>query len=224
MCAGQVLYIKRRQLKLQHIQNLFCKPSINSFSKRIIMSKAKLILSGEIGTREAFGNDRNVAESDALNRCRVQNTNSMYVVYNQPNFSDMPPPVNDEGQVIDDDSGSVVVSDTSDVSVEFNVRSFQGFDTTGIVIFEHQFYNGTAINYTRSNPDISRAFPTNEEGGASSFIVNRGVWSLYTGQNYNGTMLTLEGRSQFTPGTRIQIPNNSAPDNKIRSVRYIREN
>ena len=111
------------------------------------------------------------------------------------------PPVNDEGEVIDDDSGSVVVSDTSDVLVGFNVRSFQGFDTTGIVIFEHQFYNGTAINYTRSNPDVSRAFPTNEEGGASSFIVNRGVWSLYTGQNYNGTMLTLEGRSQFTPGT-----------------------
>lgn len=184
------------------------------------MSLSKLILGSDIGFRSFLGKERNIPESDGFSRGKLEdNDESFYIVYNQPDFADYAP------SSVDDESGMEIFdTDIEAKFIRFNIRSLQGFDKTGIVVFEHQYYNGTGINYTKSDPDISTAFPTMQESGASSFIVSKGVWSLYTEPNYNGVKLSFEGTSEFGPGMRIQIPRNTAPDNRIRSVRYIREN
>ena len=181
------------------------------------MSRAKLILSSALGTSSAFGKRRNVPDADGFNQARVDNTESYYIVYREPDFCDAT-------FATDDGDNFNLVTLTSNLDIGFNVRSFQGFDKTGITVFEHQYYSGTGVTYTKSNPDISSAFPTREEGGASSFIVSRGVWSFYTETNYNGILLRYNDKTEFGPGDYLLIVRNSLGDNRIKSIRYIREN
>ena len=181
------------------------------------MSRAKLILSNELGTSSAFGKRRNIPDADGFNQARLDNLESFYIVYRYVDFGE---PIFDE----DDGINAVRIHLTDETDIGFNVRSFQGFDKTGITVFEHQYYSGTGITYTKSNPDISSAFPTREEGGASSFIISRGVWSFYTETNYNGILLRYNNKTEFGPGDDFRIVRNSLGDNLVKSIRYIREN
>lgn len=173
-------------------------------------SCSKLVLTGDSKVTRGFGERRNIPGSDGFNRGRVENDESFYIVYNRPDFSATPPSNNP--------SGSVVISKTNDVAIGFNVRSFQGFHTTGITVFEHQYYNGTGIPYTLSHPDVASAFPAMEDGGARSFIVSKEVWSLFTKKNFEGALLSYEGKTEFGPGNNIGV---ALGDGRIKSIKCI---
>ena len=50
----------------------------------------------------------------------------------------------------------------------------------------------------------------------------KGYWSLYTDKNYNGIKISLNGKSEFGPGTRLYSL--GPAEDKVKSIKYIREN
>ena len=78
------------------------------------------------------------------------------------------------------------------------------------------------LTYNASNPDITNAFPSGTDQGASSIIVMRGVWSLLTEKNYHGIQISIDGKKEFGPGTRIHTL--GLAEERVKSIKYIREN
>ena len=68
------------------------------------------------------------------------------------------------------------------------VRCLPAEGTPAIVLFEHYYYFGRMQVLYSSSPDLAL---TNFNNKVSSFIITGGVWELYSGANYTGSMVTL---------------------------------
>ena len=55
---------------------------------------------------------------------------------------------------------------------------------------------GTPYVFTDSTPNVRAV-----AGRVSSFVVTSGVWSLYSAYDYGGTKISLDGKTEFGPGT-----------------------
>ena len=170
-----------------------------------------IILKGRIGSKTVYGHDRDLSADGDFERGKIDGTESYYIVYSTPQYGD-----GQRGQ-------SVVVDSRSDVNFGFTARSTQGWKKDGIVVMEHVNYNGTGVPFTHSNVDITPSFPnTSGASGASSFIVMKGVWSLYTGKNNGGTKIEINGVSEFAAGHKEAFVRDA--NDMIQSIKYVRDN
>ena len=70
--------------------------------------------------------------------------------------------------------------------------------------------------------DLTKYFPEHGIGeGVSSMIVSSGVWQLFTEKHQQGTAITINGKNEFGPGTRIEAF--GAGNDKAKSLKYIRD-
>lgn len=148
----------------------------------------------------------------AYTKALVEGHQSLYVVYAQPKMA--------TAQF--GESPGVVVDKESFTSLGIHVRSFQGFDKDGLILFEHSNYAGNGVNYRQSDPNIDNEFPAGKPAGVSSFIINKGIWELYVNPDFKGGKVTLDGTSQFGPGTKISFVGVSINDS-IRSVKKVQD-
>ena len=130
---------------------------------------------------------------------------AVYVVYPEPDLNKTKPTMSH--------ASCLVESDSSQTSLGFVARSFQGLNKEGLILFEHHNYCGNGKLYKDDDRNINADFPSGERGGVSSFVVYEGEWALFTGINYQGTQL---GGTTFGPGT--YKPDIGAHD-RIQSVR-----
>lgn len=141
-----------------------------------------------------YGKDRDIiANQMGYTKARVDGSDSFYIVYRKADFHD---------DVDSGSSDSYIVNSTNDVNLGFIAKSTQGWDKTGITVLEHAWFCGTGQTYKSSNPDITDHFPPGDRA-VSSFIVMKGVWSLYTEKNYKGIKISIDGEVEFGPGRQI---------------------
>ena len=69
------------------------------------------------------------------------------------------------------------------------VRCLPAEGTPTIVLFERRLYFGDMQVINSSNPNLAL---TNFDDTVSSLVITGGVWELYSGTNYTGSMVTLE--------------------------------
>ena len=170
-----------------------------------------IILSGALGSEQVYGANRNIPDSSKMTLGKIDGSASFYVVYRDPDYQE----TNWDAEC------SKIVDGSTEIEFGFTARSTQGFDKVGISLFEHIYYCGTGGTFKSSYPDITDSFPAGDRG-ASSFIVMKGVWALYTEKNYKGIQLSVDRQNEFGPGTRISFIN---PGNDmVKSVKLIREN
>ena len=93
------------------------------------------------------------------------------------------------------------------------VRCLPAERTPAIVLFEHRLYLGEmqVINFSNPNLELSGF-----DDRASSFVITGGVWELYSGANYTGSMVTLRQGLYPTPFFLRPIGNDA-----LTSVRLI---
>ena len=169
--------------------------------------KNNVTLFNDIGSR-TFETpiEYDIPASDNYTKAKLDGGNSaVYVVYPQPKLNETKPTVQP--------ASCLVESDSSQTSLGFVARSFQGLNKEGLILFEHHNYCGNGKLYKDDDRDINSDFPSGKRAGVSSFIVYQGEWALFTGINYQGTQL---GGKTFGPGT--YRPNIGAHD-RIQSVR-----
>ena len=150
-------------------------------------------------------------EDGAYTKAKLeQDGASLFVVYGSPNMS-----TGKKGS-----EGVKFVDSSKYESAGFVVRSFQGFDQDGLILFENSDFSGNAINYRDSVANIRNSFPTDDPRGVSSFVVCKGVWELYTKPNFQGGKLKFDGKNQVGPGTRLLV-GEGVNDNRIASVKKV---
>ena len=141
-----------------------------------------LILYDSLGkTDPHYGQNDEVDGAYTQASCTGDST--LYVVYSEPNLA----------------GACTTVETTAVVNFGQPIRSFQGYDKKGIILFTNTNYGGQAELFKQSDTNIKDAFPTGQYNGVSSFIVRSGKWALYSKENYGGTRLTLQGRDTFGP-------------------------
>ena len=122
-----------------------------------------------------YGN--NTSQRGDYVKARVTGSYTFYVVYSQTDFL----------------GSSRIVRNRNTEDVGFVIRSFQGRDKQGIVLFTHVNYCGQAGQFIARDDDITDMFPSGGEG-ASSAITCSGKWRLYKETNCNGPVIQdLEG-------------------------------
>ena len=85
------------------------------------------------------------------------------------------------------------------------VRCLPAEGTPTIVLFERRLYFGDMQVINSSNPNLAL---TNFDDTVSSLVITGGVWELYSGTNYTGSMVTLEQGLYPTPFFLTPIGNN----------------
>lgn len=149
-----------------------------------------LILVSKHGESEAkYNQESNVPQSDYM-KAKADGSQSLFVIYDKPNFAA--------------GSASELVESTQTVQFGRPIKSFQGYNKKGLVLFPHPNYCGQGGKFTQSDPDITDAFPPATSEGVSSLIVKEGEWILYSEKNYRGTKIQISGRETFGPGTYIK--------------------
>ena len=147
-----------------------------------------------------------IAASENYTKAKLDGRNSaVYMVYPEPNLNKTKPTMVH--------ANCLVESDSSQTSLGFVARSFQGLNKEGLILFEHHNYCGNGKLYKDDDRDINSDFPSGKRDGVSSFIMYQGEWALFTWINYQGTQL---GGMTFGPAT--YRPNIGAHDH-IQSVR-----
>ena len=170
-----------------------------------------IILTGQIGDKRVYGHDRNLSTDGNFEKGRIDGKESYYIVYSTPSYG--------EGA---SSPRSVIVDSQSDITFGFMAGSTQGWDKTGITLMEHPSYRGTGVTFTHTEVDITSSFPTGQFEGASSFIVMKGVWALYTGKNRGGTRIKINGVSEFGVGYKSEFLGRAG--DLIQSIEYLRDN
>lgn len=158
-----------------------------------------LILYSDNGNLKAvYGANSNI-NSEAYTKGKVDCSDSYYVIYSGANFIE---------------PGSKAIVDSSYVTdFGFAAKSAAGFKKDGITLFQHYSFSGNGQNFTDSVPDTTVLFP-----GISSFIVTKGWWTLYTGKNFTGQMVTNRKITKFGPGIRYDVPLEF--NDKVQSIQY----
>ena len=94
----------------------------------------------------------------------------------------------------------VVAEDETTAAAPWPIQSARGYNKVnrGLVIFQDTSYRGPATLIEHDSPDLT-AYPPGK-AGVSAIYVTGGVWNLYSGYNYTGALLALNGQSDFGPG------------------------
>ena len=172
-----------------------------------------LVLIGAIGSSQPIYNlQRDLPAKAQYSRGSIEGDKSMYVVYSTPAFAP------------DQQGASHIIESVSPVEtwIGFDARSTQGFDKRGIVLFEHDQYRGNGKLFVQSAANLENTFGAGTGEGVSSFIVYKGVWALYTGTNFKGTQIMLNGSIEFGPGTKMSFVGAAAND-LAKSVQLLRD-
>ena len=69
-----------------------------------------------------------------------------------------------------------------------------------MTIYEKFDYEGKHFPITESTPDINSMLRSGSHRGLSSFIVDKGIWKMYTEVNYGGDPLEIDGKTELGPG------------------------
>ena len=186
-------------------------PTIVKQTTRMAQASNAVVLSGTLGSEKIFGSKRDIPGDNKMTMAKVDGSSSFYVVYREPQYQET-------GW---DSKCSKIVDSSTEIELGFNARSTQGWDKAGISVFEHIHYCGTGETYRSSYPDITGTFPSGDRG-ASSIIVTKGMWALYSGKNYKGIQIAVNRQNEFGPGARI--PFIEPANDMVKSVKLLREN
>lgn len=152
------------------------------------------------------------SEDGTYTQAKMGGTESIFVVYRSTNMS----------TAANGEEAGIIVDSTSYKSVGFTIRSFQGFDKDGLILFEHSNYAGNGVNYRESDANIGASFPASGPKGVSSFLVYKGIWELYIQPNFQGGKIKVNGKDRFGPGTIVQFVGKSVND-KVLSVKKVQD-
>ena len=122
-------------------------------------------------------------------RAKCTGTQSLFVIYSQTNYAAQ--------------SKSKVVENTTSENMGVPIKSLQGFDKQGLILFPHPNYCGQGHLFKQSDTNIADQFPPGKPEGVSAFIVTHGTWALYDRPNYQGIRIKVGSKDQFEPGTYI---------------------
>ena len=94
----------------------------------------------------------------------------------------------------------VVEEDGTTATTPWPIQSARGYNKVdpGLVIFQDINYRGSDALIENSSPNLIAY--TAGQAGVSSIYVIGGVWNFYSGFNYTGSKLALDGQSDFGPG------------------------
>jgi len=88
--------------------------------------------------------------------------------------------------------------------LDFPVKSAQGWNKIGITLFKKTYYGGIGVTFFKTTNDVTQEFQP--DVGIGSFIVKKGVWSLYTAKNCEaGKEVSIDGKTKFKPDDTIPI-------------------
>ena len=99
----------------------------------------------------------------------VNGRGSYYIVYEKP--KDRP------------NAGYVVLLDEPNRHLNWAVRSYCGYDRTGITLYQHRTFCGEAHNFTEPVSHLDKHF---REDHPKSLIVTSKAWAVYTGEDGKG--------------------------------------
>ena len=123
-------------------------------------------------------------------KAMCEGTRSFYVIYDREGFAA--------------NSKSMIVDSTTVKDLGTPIRSLQGCDKQGLILFPHPNYCGQAALFTQDDPNILDQFPPYPDG-VPSLVVQNGTWALYDSPNYHGARIGINGKDSFGPGTCISF-------------------
>ena len=197
----------------------YCIVAAASFSVKEVIKTSKpgsfysttdgLILSNSQGISKpltVYGANSNITRQEGMTQGKMDGSGSYFVVYSVPNYNIAP---------IASNLRFVVVDSEHTTEFGFTAQSAQGFNKDGITVFSNFFFCGNGKTYTSSTTSITADFPRGSPG-ASSIIITKGWWSLYTEENYQG-IVSINHGTRFGPGTRIT--GLQSANDKVKSIK-----
>ena len=160
-----------------------------------------IILINSMGQTDPIYNQQAQVQGE-YSRAKCEGSRSFYVVYDRENFAA--------------DSKSLVVDSTTERDMGRFIRSLQGYDKMGLILFPHPNFCGQGALFTQDDPSILDQFPAGSEG-VSSLVVHKGKWALYSETNHKGVRISINGQDSFGPGTRIEM----GGYDKVKSVKLL---
>ena len=167
----------------------------------------------EHASEPKYNLERDIPEYYGYSKGKMTDNASIFVVYRQIDFGH---------SMSSPSSEAIIVDSTAVQDFPYTVRSIQGFDRAGLILFEHPRYGGNGQLFKETSLNITEEFPPGTPAGASSFLVYEGVWSLYLGPNCHGPKVTIDGCDEFAAGVKITSIGSYGGD-QIRSVKKVRE-
>lgn len=161
-----------------------------------------LVLISDLGKADPIYNQRETVDG-TYTRAKCEGSRSFFVCYDRENFSF--------------NSKTLIVESTAERDFGRPIRSLQGYDKQGLVLFTDSNYCGQGSLFTQDDPNILDQFPQGGQG-VSSMVVHRGTWAMYSEPNHRGIRISVDGKDSFPPGTRI--PSGKFND-KVRSVKLL---
>ena len=134
------------------------------------MAQNGLILIDANGSESQPKYDPNTDQRGNYIAAQVTGPLSFYVVYSSESYQ----------------GDSRIIRSESRVEMGFTIRSYQGCDKQGIVLFTDYNFCGQLGQFTTEDTDITDQFPAGKKDGASSAIAWTGKWRLYKQQNFQG--------------------------------------
>ena len=164
------------------------------------MAENPIVLFGFRGPQEIYDDEDEIPEDFGFTSGKIGGSTSFYVVYSEIDYCSK-----ETVRILDSPSM---------VEFGFVARSLQGWNKVGISIFDEN-YCGVGDTYESSTPSITDMFGDE----AHSFIVMKGVWAVYSEVNYEGIQISVDGKNEFGPGSRIP----SVKPESVKSVKLLRE-
>ena len=135
------------------------------------MTRSPLILyHRDSGTSTFYDENKDIPASENFVHAWVEGRESYYIVYEKPNFNEDHP-----------DAGFVIMLDEPKKHLDWAVRSYRGFDCTGITLFQHRTFNGEAHHFTKHVPRLDEHF---RKDHPKTLIVTLKEWSVYTEEDW----------------------------------------
>ena len=149
------------------------------------MSLAPLLLAHSDGMTTTFhGENKDIPASEKFVQAWVNGIGSYYIVYEKPNFNKDHP-----------DAGYVILLDTPNMRLDWVIRSFRGFDCTGITLYQHRTFSGEAHNFTEPVSNLDKYF---HEDGPKSIIVTSKRWQMFIGEDGMGDPIPASHTNIYT--------------------------
>ena len=135
-------------------------------------------------TSRTMGNEFEGSENDlpvnTFQLAYLSSTEDLYIVYNKPHT-----PPNCAVQILEG---------PEETPLDFIVRSFEGYPKEGVILFGYPSFCGMGQSFPVSSHDIATT------STASSMIVTRGKWKLYSSVHHCGSPLAIKGKTTFEAG------------------------
>ncbi len=160
-----------------------------------------LVLISSMGKADPVYNQRKMVEG-SYTRAMCEGARSFYVIYDRESFAA--------------NCKSLIVDSTTERDMGRPIRSLQGYNKQGLILFPHPNYCGQGALFTQDDPNILDQFPEGSEG-VSAVVVHKGTWALYSEPNHRGTRISINGKDSFGPGTCITY----GGYDKVKSVKLL---